>query len=156
MQEPRYYSGTKLGAWRAVRLCVLAIVAPKQFAGENEKDAALLNPTFEGAQPEPGARVIFRAFWLSLLAVLGSVVVGYLVGQLSLAVVGCASSRVTTALVGVGAGVLLWGTLFVRGWQIQTYKGVSLVERVNQWLYRGLYCVGTGVVVWSISWPACK
>ncbi len=156
MQEPRYYRGTDLSAWRVARLCVLAIVSPKRFAEEHERDAVLLNPTFQGAQAEPGARVIFRAFWFSLLAVLGSVVVGSLLGQLSLAMFGCASSRVTTVLTSVGAGVLLWGTLFVRGWQIQTYKGVSLVERANQWLYRGLYCIGTAVVVWSIAWPGCK
>lgn len=156
MREPRYYCGTHLSAWRIACLCVLAIVSPKRFAEEHEKDASLLNPTFEGAQAEPGARVVFRAFWFSLLAVLGSMVVGYFLGQLSLAKLGCASSRATTALAGVGAGVLLWGTLFVRGWQIQTYKGVSLVERVNQWLYRALYCLGTAVVVWSITWQACK
>ena len=45
---------------------------------------------------------------------------------------------------------MLWGTLFVRGWEIQTYSGVTLVERVNRWLYRALYCSGTALIVASL------
>lgn len=155
MQKPRYYSGTKVGAWRVVCLCILAILSPKRFAEANEKDALALNPTFEGAQPEPSAGVVFRAFWYSLLAVIGAMLAGLSLGRLSFGLMGCASSGAMTTLAVVGAGVLLWGTLFVRGWQVQTNKGVSLAERVNQWLYRALYCTGTAVVVWSVTWPGC-
>lgn len=156
MEKPRYYSGTKVGAWRVLCLCILAIVSPNRFSEANEKDAIALNPTFEGAQPEPSARVVFRAFWSSLLAVIGAMLVGLFLGRLSFGLMGCASSGAMTTLAVVGAGVLLWGTLFVRGWQVQTSKGVSLAERVNQWLYRALYCSGTAVVVWSVTWTGCK
>jgi len=156
MDKPRYYRGTALGAWRIVYLCILAVFSPKRFGKENEKDMEILAPSFEGAQPEPSANVVFRAFWFSLLLVLLSTGAGYLLAQACLETYGCASSQFTTVLAGIGAAILLWGTLFVRGWQIQTFKGVSLVERVNQWLYRCLYCVGTAVVVCSVSWPGCK
>ena len=156
MEKSRYYCGTKASAWRALRLSILAILSPNRFAEENERDNAVLNPTFEGARPEPGAAVVFRAFWLSFLAVIGSMLSGLLLGRMSFGFFGCSSSSVLIALTAVGAGVLLWGTLFVRGWQVQTNKGVSLVERVNQWLYRALYCLGTATVVWSVTWPACK
>ena len=66
---------------------------------------------------------------------------GYALGQISTGIFGCATSNSVTALAVIGACLLLWGTLFVRGWEIQTYKGRSLTERVNQWLYRALYCI---------------
>ena len=50
-----------------------------------------------------------------------------------------------------GAGLLLWGTLFVRGYDIQTYGGVTLTERVNQWVYRTMYCAGTALLVCSVA-----
>jgi hypothetical protein len=152
----RYYRSTKVSFRRAAYLSLLGILAPQALADENEKDAKLLAPLLEGATPEPSPYVVCRAFWLSLVVVLGSMLAGYVLGQVSAQIFGCATSASFNALAILGAGVLLWGTLFVRGWQIQTIKGLSLTERVNQWLYRALYCVGTAVVIWSVSWPACK
>jgi hypothetical protein len=51
-----------------------------------------------------------------------------------------------------GALILLCGTLAVRGWDIQTHGGVTLTERVNQWLYRGAYCVGSALVIVALAW----
>lgn len=42
-----------------------------------------------------------------------------------------------------GALLLLWATLFVRGWEIQTYSGVTLIERVNRWIFKSMYFIGT-------------
>ena len=47
--------------------------------------------------------------------------------------------------------LLLWGTLFVGGWDIQSWGGVTLTERVNRWLFRFMYCIGTAAVVVSLS-----
>lgn len=66
---------------------------------------------------------------------------------------GCSTPKLIAWLQIAGTCLLLWGTLFVRGWNIQTYGGVTLTERVNQWLYRTLYCVGTAVLVSSLAWP---
>lgn len=154
--KPRYHCGTPVSLWRAVYLCLLAILRPSALAKENDKNALVLNPTFEGAQREPAAFVICRAFWLSFAAVSISVVLGFAIGYVTTSLFGCANSSTITAIAGAGAGILLWGTLFVRGWQVQTFKGVSLSERVNQWLYWVLYCLGTVVVVWSVSWSTCK
>jgi hypothetical protein len=154
--NPRYYRGTPVSLLRALYLCAIAACRPSRLAAENEADLKILLPTLEGAVPEPNAPVVFRAFWSSLAAVAGSMAAGFAFGHWSPRLFGCASSNTTVLLGSIGAGVLLWGTLFVRGWQIQSWKGVSLVERVNQWLYRGLYCTGTAVVVWSVSWAACK
>jgi hypothetical protein len=151
-----YYRATKVGFWRAVHVCLLGIFAPGRLLEENDKDAKILNVQLEGATPEPSPYVVRRTFWLSLTAVLGSMLVGYGLGQISSRIFGCATHTSFTTLAVLGAGLLLWGTLFVRGWHIQTYKGLTLTERVNQWLYRTLYCVGTAVVIWSVSWGTCK
>ncbi len=36
---------------------------------------------------------------------------------------------------------------------MQAMGGATLPERVNQWLYRTLYCVGTALIVWGRAWP---
>lgn len=109
----------------------------------------------EGAENEPGAFVLRRAFLCSFLLVMASGGIGYLVGILAGATFTCASTKFVMWLQIFGASFLLWGTLFVRGWEIQTYVGHTLTERVNQWIYRALYCVGTTIIVFSVAWPAC-
>ncbi len=90
---------------------------------------------------------------MSLILVLVSGVIGAVAGQICGRIFGAASPRCIVLLQVVGASMLLWGTLFVRGWEIQTYKGKTLVERVNQWIYRALYCAGTVILVSSLTWP---
>jgi hypothetical protein len=55
-----------------------------------------------------------------------------------------------------GTGLLLWATLFVRGWEIQSWGGNTLGERVNRWLYRALSFVGTLILVFALSLPQCS
>lgn len=154
--KPRYYQVTSVSFLRAAYLCALAVLAPARLAELNDADAKILAPTLDGAISEPSAFVIRRAFWSSLVSVLASVLAGFLVGRVVSSVLGCAPLAAILVLGSAGAGILLWGTLYVRGWQVQTFKGLSLNERVNAWLFRGMYCIGTAVVVWSISWPQCK
>ncbi|MCB2071684.1 MAG: hypothetical protein KDF67_19690, partial [Ottowia sp.] len=102
------------------------------------------------------AHVVRRAFFQSLLLVLLSGSVGFVWGIGMHHLGRCATPPTVAWIQIVGAGMLLWGTLFVRGWEIETWSGVSLTERVNQWLYRTLCCVGTALVVYSLAFPACK
>jgi hypothetical protein len=108
-------------------------------------------------QPPPGEEArafkVRRALWASLVWVLCSIVVGYLVGKVLGTVSGAATNRLVGVLQIIGATTLLWGTLFIRGWDIQTIGGVTLTERVNRWLYRFLYCSGTAVIVASLALP---
>ena len=156
VMEPQYYRATTIGFWKAAYYCFLGITSPSKLMEANEADAKVLNQSFDGAVPEPATYVIRRAFWFSLIAVLLSMAVGYAAGVGGLLVFGCASSQLIMSLQIVGASVLLWGTLFVCGWQIQTFKGLSLSERVNQWLYRTLYCIGTTTIVCSLAWSPCQ
>lgn len=53
----------------------------------------------------------------------------------------------------MSAAILLWGTVFVRGWDIQSYGGATLTERVNRTLYLILYVSGTTLGVFATLSP---
>lgn len=131
--------------------CLLAIFSPKHFLSFQERQTKLLCIT--AASDNGSAFVIRRAFWLSLVLVILSGTFGGFSGLVAGQLFGPASLRLIGTLQVIGACILLWGTLFVRGWEIQTYKGHTLIEKVNQWLYRALYCTGTAVLVASLIWP---
>ena len=146
---------TPVSFFRAVRLCLLLIFVPARFIEAEEEDSrSRANYTGHSAQTHR-AYIVRRAFAVSFLLVLTFGVFGYISGVLLGSARGCAASSTISWLQLAGACLLLWGTLFVRGWEIQSYSGVQFTERVNQWLYRSLYCVGTAVVVCSLAWPQC-
>ncbi|MBI2997015.1 MAG: hypothetical protein HYY46_00940, partial [Deltaproteobacteria bacterium] len=96
---------------------------------------------------------VTRGLWASLAWVIGSIALGYLSAKALGTVSGAQPTRLVAALQVFGATVLLWATLFVRGWDIQSWGGVTLTERVNRWTYRLLYCLGTAAVVASLALP---
>lgn len=139
--------------WRATRLCALAIFAPAYFSALEKADSALLERKPNAPEIER-ILVVRRALLSSLVLVLLSAGIGFALGR-GIAFAGwSACSSTITALQIVGSAILLWATLAVRGWDILTYASVTLTERVNQWIYRFLYCVGTGLLVWSVAWPS--
>ncbi len=149
---------TPLSVVQMVRLCLLLLFRPKRFIEvENADNAARYG--YIGDSPvrqKHGAEIVREAFFKSLALVLLSSAVGYLFGRAIGSLGRCATAETVSWLQIVGASLLLWGTLFVRGWEIQSYAGVLFTERVNQWLYRALYCLGTTVLVYSLAFPACK
>lgn len=142
---------TKVSLWRAIRLCLLGIFAPTKLAEEEKADNAARQNYSGKIETLSSAFVVRRAFWVSLALVAGSIAVGYIAGRLTTALFGVPPHGAITASQILGASALLWGTLFVRGWEIQSFAGVTLSERVNQWTYRFLYCTGTAVIVWSLA-----
>ena len=93
-----------------------------------------------------------NAFWASFILIILFSVIGSAIGLLLKCFYGVPSSLAVNTLQIIGAGLLLWGTLFVRGFEIESYCCVTLGERVNQWLYRTLYCIGTAVIISSLVW----
>jgi len=135
-----------------VLLCLYGAFAPTRLAKLEAEDNDERNQ-FRGKASVPHrAFVVARALWTSLFLVVASILAGIVFGMASHWAFGIPSKALIAALQLVGAGLLLWGTLFVRGWEIQTYSGVTLTERVNQWLYRSLYCIGTTVLIWATYW----
>ncbi|MBK7646146.1 MAG: hypothetical protein IPJ12_03035 [Betaproteobacteria bacterium] len=143
---------TKISFFKAVYYCFLAIVMPQRFVAEETADNALLN-ALAPQEPEERALKLRHALFKAFQLVFASGIFGVVIGLLAHRFCGPASSNTIAALQIIGALILLWGTLAVRGWDIQTYGGVTLTERVNQWIYRFLYCCGTAVLVLSLSWP---
>jgi hypothetical protein len=135
----------------AIWLCLLAVFAPDRFKKWEEADTAVLEK--KPNAPDIGrVHIVRRALLGSLGLVLLSSLIGYVVGW-SLTAAGIFACKGTVSSLQVlGAAILLWATLAVRGWDIQTFASVTLSERVNQWIYRFLYCLGTATIVLSISW----
>lgn len=142
------------GFFRGAKLVLLLLFHPERFLELQAEDSARLSAS-PNSGPAEGVHVVRRAFFSSLALVAASASVGYIVGAI-IGRAGCAPPSVLAWLQILGASLLLWGTLFIRGWEIQTYGGATLTERVNQWIYRTLYCLGTAVVVFSLAWPQCK
>ncbi len=142
---------TKVSFLRATYLCMLAIFRPSKLVKEEEKDnEERKNFSQPPPPPEQHAFVIRRAFCYSLLLIIASAAIGYILGQVIDKFFGSVPNIVITSFQITGAMFLLWGTLFVRGWEIQTIGGVTLSERSNKWIYRALYCIGTTVIICSL------
>ena len=145
---------TKVGLVRALQLCGFGAFCPQKLTEAERADEEVRRRL---PQPppmrEPTAFKVRRALWASLVWVLCSIGVGYLGGKAIGTVNGAVTDNLANALQIVGATILLWATLFVRGWDIQTIGGVTLTERVNRWMYRFLYCLGTAAFVASLALP---
>ena len=135
-----------------IKACLWVIRSPAKFLRSQNIAASALG--LITASDENTAQLVHEAFWMSFLLVVASGVAGGVAGGIAGVVFGAVTPRFISALQVAGALLLLWGTLFVRGWEIQTYKGATLIELVNQWIYRSLYCVGTAVLVASLVWPS--
>ena len=139
--------------FRAAWLCGLVVFSPKKFIARESKETGHRQDSSELAKHT--AFLIQRAFWISLLLVIVSALLGWVLGSLLNIAAGCTTTSAIRWLQVAGAGVLLWGTLFVRGWEIATWSGDTPLERVNQCLYRGLHCIGTATIVLSLTWTQC-
>lgn len=140
----------------AIRLCALLLFSPRKFIEAEQRDIDARDNHVGGEKAPHRALLVRRAFFTSLFLVVISGGIGWGVATFVSALGRCSTPQTVAWLQVVGAAVLLWGTLFVRGWEIQTYSGVAFTERVNQWLYRFLYCAGTSVIVCSLVLPQCK
>ncbi|TPG24957.1 hypothetical protein EAH83_11035 [Variovorax ginsengisoli] len=145
---------TPVGVLRAVQLCILLIFSPSRFQAAEDADNKKLSSAAT-VGPSPRALTVRRALFRSGRLVLFAGAIGFMAGLAFGNHIHCAAPKHITSLQIAGTCLLLWGTLFVRGWDIQSFGGVTLSERVNQWLYRFVYCLGTAALVASLSWTQC-
>jgi len=97
--------------------------------------------------------LIRRSLFVAFLIVVTAVVAGWLTGVVSAQCLGPAPRSALLSIQYLGIGILLLGTLGKRGKDIQTIGGVSLPERVDEFIYRVLYFTGSYLLVWSTTWP---
>lgn len=147
---------TKINFWRAIYLILIAVVAPNKFIKKQEEDDEKRKNFSQPPPPrEHNIILVRRAFWSSLLLVVASGLFGYNLGCIVDCFLGCVEKIVVNILQIIGGLLLLWATLFIRGWDIQTYGGVTLAERVNRWIFRTLYCIGTAIIISSFAISVC-
>lgn len=135
---------------RKAHLIWLAFVDPRKFKEEEDADNRILNQN--GQSPEV-ARLdkIRTALWESSLWCLGSVFAGVFVGGMAWLLLG-PRSNAAVFVIAVGTVIVLWATLAVRGWDIQSWDDVTLSERLNRWVFRSLYSLGTALMVAGSFW----
>ena len=129
---------------------LLLFLSPERFATLADADAKHLT------KPPPGfaqaARDIRRAVTRSFALVIAAILVGWLYGVLLTISFGPAPRLASRIFQFAGAGILLWATLAKQGWNIQTFNGNTLPERLDRHVYRTLYVIGTCLLVLSVAW----
>ena len=144
---------TKLRFGKIIQLCFLAFFRPKQFIEEEKKDIALLKNS-SCPKKKHNIYTVRKALLCSLGLIVLSAILGGVVGLLLRHKLNNPTEYIVSILQIGGACLVLWGTLFVRGWEIQTWGDVTLTERFNRWIYRSLCFFGTSIIICSLVWAA--
>lgn len=144
---------TPLSFFRKAKLIWWAIANPERFVSEESADSEILNKQTERDRT-PRVYKIREALWEAFLWCAGSLLVGTALGFGAHCFFGAWLSVAVGTIV-VGTLIVLWATLAAQGWAIQSYAGVTLGERLNSWIFRLLYSLGTALMVagslWSLS-----
>ncbi|MGB7540403.1 MAG: hypothetical protein WBM28_00100, partial [Burkholderiales bacterium] len=147
------------------RAIILIAVAPSRLIAHSVDHAIRSQPGVLDADREMKLRAQFEAQFRKSISTIRSALFGSFVVVAS-SVIAAFASGVVLNKMGIaksaacnvwlqfgGIGVLLWATLArVDPSAIQTYDGGTLPERVDLWLYRSLYVVGSYALALSVSW----
>ncbi|MGH7814214.1 MAG: hypothetical protein ACREQI_09455 [Candidatus Binataceae bacterium] len=87
----------------------------------------------------------------SLVCSAFTVVVGVIAGAALRFTPAAENPHVAVALQLAAAAIVLWATLGLVGWKIQTWNGETLPEKVNQALFKCLYVLGTFLIIVSLT-----
>ncbi len=142
---------TKAGFLRKLFLVWVAINNPTRFNDEQKRDDEI-RAGLPRIKELSDIEKLRNALGLSFFLVACSGVLGAGLGLLLGRIVGPASPGTISVLQIAGVLILLWATIAVRGNEIATWDTVTLTERVNRWIFQGLYFVGTTLLVLSVSW----
>jgi len=143
---------------------VLLFFAPSRLVAHSVDHAIRSQPGGLTSEREAELRASFtRQFQEALRLIRASLLRAFLV--VAAAVAGAFLTSVVLKMQGVlksenwnvglqfaGIGVLLWATLGRVESPIQTLEGETFPERVDQWLYRLLYVVGSYALALSVIW----
>ena len=136
-----YSRPTPKSVGEIVQLVFYAFVSPERFAALEKADKDLLNAqSSENASPRIAK--VRAALCEALVWALSSLFFGYILGKLGVLFL-VQPQSLARPFVYLGTAILLWAAFALRGWEIQTWGGETLTERVNRWIFRGLYWLGT-------------
>lgn len=135
--------------FRIIYLTYLVFFDKDKFAKEEEKYNKQCSDNLD--KPS-GIYLIRQSLSCSFLLILISGEVGFCISQFITIFFGSPGKFYLTTIQVIGTLILLWATLAVRGWDIQTWSGATLIEHINKRIYQFLYCLGTVLFVVSIFW----
>lgn len=135
---------------RKLKLVWFAFTNPARFIEEEKADDKILNGQNERVET-PRVYRVRNALWDGLIWCVGSLISGAVLGIVFATVFG-PSLRMAVATVAIGTAVVLWATFSLQAWEIQSFGGVTLGERLNRWIFRSLYLIGTGLIVAGGVW----
>ncbi len=144
------YSSIKIPAWKAV---ALLLFRPRLFVRTAVRHDRALRKPLRRPQRATAARTLRTVLGTSAFTVVISAIVGALMGILLAYIAGQPLGIHIAILQSISGAILLWATLSVLGSELQTYIGSTLAERVNRWIFRFNYCLGTCLLVTSLVWP---
>lgn len=146
-----HHTPYKISPMRAI---FLLFFRPRAFVRESMRhDRSLRFDRRRRPQRSETTRKLRGALgWGAVLVVL-SAAAGALTGRALYYIFGTPPPMFIAGLQVAAGAILLWATLSYLGWEIQSYKGQNLGEKVNRWIFRGNYCLGTVVLVSSLTWP---
>ena len=148
---------SRKGPYRVSRLraIFLLVFAPKAFVRESVRhDLSLRFERRRRPQRAETTRKLRAALGCGAALVAMSAVAGAIAGKGLAFTLGPPAPGYVAGLQVIAGAVLLWATLSYLGWEIQSYKGENLGEKVNRWIFRGNYCLGTGILVCSLVWSS--
>ena len=135
----------------SVRAVLLCVFSPRRFLPVAVKHDTQLHGEANTTEINRMSRLIQQSLRESLLLVALAVALGAGAGQVLSSLCGPSTGYGSRGLQWFGIGILLWATLSLLGWELP--DGQTLAEKVNRWLYRGLYLIGTALLACSVSWP---
>jgi hypothetical protein len=91
---------------------------------------------------------LFTAFFLVGVAIISAITTAAILNCLAVA----KSEKWNLIPQFGGIGILLWATLGRVESAIQTWDGSTIPERVDLWLYRSLYIIGSYTLALSVAW----
>ncbi len=147
--------------FRPARFVALAVIHDTALSFETNQQLLAKYPSRQ--LPSEEIKEVEKVVWErtkkirgALFAAFGSTTIAILVGVLAGYSAGCAFGKPSAILLStlqiLGAAVILIATLALLGWDIQSWKGRSLSEQVNRWLFRVQYWFGTTLFVFSLAW----
>ena len=137
----------RISFWRRPALIGLTFLHPTQATRECISYVRSDTGGFYGKSIRQIRRGFAEALgWVTVMFLLGGGI-GH-----GLAEVYGKSERGAVVVGALGGLILLWATLAVQGWSIQSLDGDTPPEQINQWLYRGLSLCGTLLAVIAASW----
>ena len=119
------------------------------------QDAARASGTRPADEPWPDRQIaILRRSWLSALGIVGTVLLlGGISGVLLDRYLG-PGGPYQVSLQLVGAGLLLWSTLGMGGYSIQTMDGGTFAEQLDHWVFRVIHVLGTFILMAATTWAS--